>query len=313
MASPATASSGRLVDIGGTHLFVVLRGPAEAPPLLVLHGGPGLDHHEFADYLDPLTDSYRLLLVDQRAQGRSDRDVPDETLTLEQMADDVSRLAASLGLTGYAVLGHSYGSFVALQHACDAPHAAIATIVSGGVPADRWLSDVAGRLAAFEPAELREQVAASWAKEAEVGTAEEFAQLMHEQQPWHFADPYDPRIGDFERRSAEMIYAPHVLRVLSRNNYGAIALEDRLASIPQPLLALGGRYDRTCPPEASEFIAAGAPHGQCHIFERAGHMTYVEQQQEYLYVLRDFLDRAFAAGPHAGGPTRAGGPPPAGA
>ena len=23
-------------------------------PLIVLHGGPGLDHHEFGDYLDPI-------------------------------------------------------------------------------------------------------------------------------------------------------------------------------------------------------------------------------------------------------------------
>lgn len=293
MASPATASSGRLIDIGGTHLFVVMRGPADAPALLVLHGGPGLDHHEFADYLDALAGPYRLLLVDQRAQGGSDRDVPDQTLTLEQMADDVSRLAAALGLTDYAVLGHSYGSFVALQHACDAPHAAVATIVSCGVPSERWLADIDDRLAAFEPAELREQISASLEREEEVQTAEEFARLMHDQLPWHFADPYDPRIGEYERRSEQTVYAPHVLRVFSRESYGAIDLEGRLASIPQPLLALGGRYDRTCPPAATELIASTAPRGECHIFERSGHMTFVEEQPAYLDVVREFLDRAF--------------------
>lgn len=47
-------------------------------PLIVLHGGPGLDHYEFADYLDPLCDQFRLILVDMRAQGQSDM-CPEET------------------------------------------------------------------------------------------------------------------------------------------------------------------------------------------------------------------------------------------
>src|SRR5262249_22627834 len=68
-AMSATSSTGRLVDVGDTALHVVERG--DGFPILLLHGGPGLDHHEFADYLDPLADAHRLILVDQRAQGRS--------------------------------------------------------------------------------------------------------------------------------------------------------------------------------------------------------------------------------------------------
>ena len=37
------------------------------------------------------------------------------------MAQDVGELADALGLARYAVLGHSYGAFVALQHAADFP------------------------------------------------------------------------------------------------------------------------------------------------------------------------------------------------
>lgn len=296
MTSPAVPSTDQFVDVAGTRLFVVSRGEPDNPAVIVLHGGPGLDHHEFADYLDPLTESYRLLLVDQRAQGRSDRDVPDETLTLQQMAVDVSQLAAGLGLVSYAVLGHSYGSFVALQHACDAPGAAVGTIVSSGVPSERFLDGIDERLAAFEPAQLREQVTASWAAEAQVETAAEFATLMADQLPWHFADPYDPRIADFAERTAGTVYAPHVLRVLSGGSYGTPDMADRLGAVSQPVLALGGRSDRTCPPEAAELIAELAPLGELRIFEQSGHMTYVEETEAYLAVVADFLARAFAAG-----------------
>jgi proline iminopeptidase len=44
--------------------------------VLVLHGGPGLDHTEFGHHLDPLGDELRLLLVDLREQGASDRGTP---------------------------------------------------------------------------------------------------------------------------------------------------------------------------------------------------------------------------------------------
>src|SRR5207247_1121810 len=125
---------GRLVDIGDTRLFVVEVGDPGAYPIVVLHGGPGDDHHEFGDYLDPLADrGYRLLLVDQRAQGRSEK-APRETWTLGNMAGDVTSLARALGLDRYATLGHSFGALVVLQHAVDQPGAAAQTIVSSGVP-----------------------------------------------------------------------------------------------------------------------------------------------------------------------------------
>jgi proline iminopeptidase len=161
--------TGTAVRIDDCSLWVVERGPADGFPLVALHGGPGLDHHEFGDYLDPLCDrGIRLLLVDQRAQGRSEK-APEVTWTLERMAQDVIMLALALRLGRYAVLGHSYGAFVALQNAVDYPGQAVASIVSGGVPSVRYLEGVGAELEAFEPIELRGQVAASWDREGSGG------------------------------------------------------------------------------------------------------------------------------------------------
>jgi hypothetical protein len=52
----AARTAGRPVDIGDTALFVVEVGEPAGHPMVVLHGGPGIDHHEFGDYLDPLAD-----------------------------------------------------------------------------------------------------------------------------------------------------------------------------------------------------------------------------------------------------------------
>src|SRR5206468_2739427 len=135
------------------------------------------DHHEFGDYLDPVcNDGVRLLLVDQRAQGRSEP-TPPGTWTLERMAQDVIMLALALKLRRYAVLGHSYGAFVALQNAVDYPGHAVASIVSGGVASVRSLEGVGAALEAFEPLELREQVAVSWERESSAATPQDVEQL----------------------------------------------------------------------------------------------------------------------------------------
>ncbi len=279
---------GHRVPIGDTALHVVERG--DGYPIIILHGGPGLDHRFWGSYLDPLADRFRLVLVDQRGQGRSER-APEETWTLERMAADVTDLARALGLRRYATLGHSYGALVVLQHAVDFPGDAAQTIISSGVPASRYLADVDRNLAAFEPVELREAVTSSWAREKTVRTPEECHALLHDQLPFHFADPLDPRIPELERATEGSIPAPDVIRTFANSDYGGIEVEARLGDIPQPVLVLAGRYDRTCSVEAAEAIARGVPDAELVVFEQSGHMTYVEENERYLAVVRDFLER----------------------
>jgi proline iminopeptidase len=281
------SKEGRLIDIGDTNLYVVERGSGY--PLIILHGGPGLDHHMYGDYLDALIDDYRLILVDQRANGRSGRPSKD-TWTLEQHAKDVGLLAEAMGLNKYAVLGHSYGAFVALQHAVDFPGQAAQTIVSSGIPGSRFLmSHVEQELAKFEPEELRQQVTDSWAREQHVQTPDEVAVLLSDQLPFHFANPLDPRIAEYQQRTAGAVYSPEVLRKFSSEDYGGIEVEDRLGDIPNPVLILAGRYDRTCSVEAAEFMAASVPNAELVVFEKSGHMTFVEENERYVNTIVEFL------------------------
>jgi proline iminopeptidase len=276
-----------LVNVGDTRLHVTERGSG-ALPLFVLHGGPGLDHTMFGSYVDPLGDACRLLLVDERATGRSDPS-PPATWTLEQHAADIEALAAALALDRYAVLGHSYGALLALQHAVDFPGRPLATVVSSGVPDARYLEAVEHELATFEPVELREQVQSSWAREANARTQEDVAAIMADQLPFHFADPRDPRIGELLEAMSDAIYGPDVLRAAATGGYGAIAVEDRLAAVTHPVLVLAGRHDRTCSVAAAQAIADATPDSELVIFERSGHMTFVEENDAYLAAVRAFL------------------------
>lgn len=286
---------GRLVEVADTRLYVEERGEPSAFPLLVFHGGPGLDHTMFGDYLDPLTEggSYRLVLVDERACGRSDRTAPPGTWTLERMAQDVSDLAASLGVSDrYGTLGHSYGAFVVLQHAVDHPGEPRGTIVSSGMAAARWLAEVSRQLAAFEPVELREQVTSSWARETEVRSEDEAAALVEDQLPFHFREPHGAALTEYLRRTAGLArYAPDVIRHFAAADYGGIDVEDRLGGVRHPVLVLAGRYDRTCAVGASQDMARRLADPELVVFENSAHMTFAEEQDRYLAAVRGFLDR----------------------
>jgi proline iminopeptidase len=278
-----------LVDVGDTRLHVTERGSGDLP-LFVLHGGPGLDHTMFGSYLDPLGDVCRLLLVDERGGGRSEPS-PPETWTLAHHAADVDALADALELDRYAVLGHSFGAFIALQHAVDFAGRPAATVVSSGIPHERFLDHVDRELAAFEPVELREQVQSSWARESQARTQADVEALLVDQLPFHFADPRDPRIDDMRAAMGDAIYAPDVLRAAATESYGGIVVEDRLGEVSHPVLVLAGRHDRTCSIEAAETMAAGLPDAELVVFEASGHMTFVEENEAYLDAVHGFLAR----------------------
>ena len=286
----AVQGNGHYIDIGDTRLFVEERG--RGYPLLLLHGAPGaIDHRFFGNYLDPLCDQYRLILVDARNHGRSEP-APQCTWNFEQFVHDVSALARAMKLGRYAVLGHSYGAFVALQHAVSFPGDAAQVIISNGVPSTRFLwQHVERSLREFVPESLRDQIAASWEREKTTRTAGDVATLLHEQMPFHFANPRDPRIANFEKVAAPASFGPDMLRHFAAQGYGPFDCEARLTRIKQPLLVLAGRHDRTCSIEAAEAIARGVLGSEMVIFEGSGHLPFVEEQERYVEIVRNFLDR----------------------
>ena len=245
----------------------------------------------FGSYLDALGDRCRLLLVDERGTGRSEPSAP-ETWELTHHAADIEAMAGTLGLERYAVLGHSYGAFIALQHAVDFPGRPAATIVSSGIPGARFLAHVEAELAAFEPVELREQVQRSWAAEAHARTQEDVAALLSDQLPFHFADPRDPRIDELRAAMGDAVYGPDVLRAAATGGLRRDRRRGpprrrrppgpRARRAPRPhLLGAGGRGDgrAACPTPSSV------------VFEHSGHMAFVEENEAYLAAVRDFLER----------------------
>src|SRR5437762_2857628 len=60
------------LDVGdGVKLWYTIKGHGDAPPIIVVHGGPGMDSGSLRGDLGPLEVKHRLLYYDQRGGGRS--------------------------------------------------------------------------------------------------------------------------------------------------------------------------------------------------------------------------------------------------
>jgi len=279
------------IAVDGVNIFVLPVGPEHNYPMFVLHGGPGLDHTELHPWLDQLSDQFRLLYVDLRGQGRSER-VDPSTLTLSVFATDVTRMAEALGLQRYAVLGHSFGSFVTLAHAIEQGGASHYIISGGTASFQKTGPEIERNLATFEPVALRQQVTESWALEPRAKTQEDVARLMEMQMPFHFATTESDAYLRYMAVEAEgkAIYSPEVLAYFATNAY-AIEYESQLGDVRKPTLIITGQEDRTCTPRAARDLHAGIPDSDLVILPDAGHMTYVEQPGMYFAAVRDFFAR----------------------
>ncbi len=251
-------------------------------PLVVLHGGPGMDHTMFRPWLDPLGDEFRLLYVDERGQGRSDR-VDPATLSLEVFARDVDLLADALALNEYALLGHSFGAIVTTWHATSLGTAAAYVISGGAESSDALMADVN---ASFETlGDPRAAIEASWEREKTVATEEEAAQLLADQSPFHFHREPPPGVFSATR------YSPDVLRHFANAGYGEFDFRDALGGVTRPTLVVVGDHDLTTTPRAARVLHKGIPGSELAVIANAGHMSFVEEQDAFLTAVRAFLRR----------------------
>ena len=95
----------------GVTLNVALAGPAEAPPVLLLHGFPE-SHRTWRELAPLLEDEFRLVMPDQRGFAGSDRPAEVEAYRTDVLVDDIFALAEALGIDRFALVGHDWGGAI---------------------------------------------------------------------------------------------------------------------------------------------------------------------------------------------------------
>src|SRR3569833_1499136 len=270
-------------------LYWVKNGPAGAPPLLLLHGGPGADHAYLLPQLLELAKDHELILYDQRGGGRSKTD--DRTpITWRTHVEDLVAIVGELGADPLVIVGYSWGALLALLFSIEAAagrttHRPSRLALIDPAPVTRafrreFESEFARRQSDRTVAQLREELAASGLREQD---PDAYRQRTFELSvTGYFADP---------RRAHDLTPFRVTGRVQqsvweSLGDYDLLSA-GQLDSIRVPTLILHGRQDPI--PLASSEAAARAMDATLVVIEDSGHVPYVERPDALFPPLHDFL------------------------
>jgi len=246
------------------------RRAGSGPPVLLLHGGPGLGFEYLRDLAEELAQENDVAWYQQRGQEPSAVGVP---YTVAADVEDARRVLDALGWEQAYVVGHSWGGHLALHVAEAMPERLLGVLAVdplGSVGDGRW-PEFDEEMFRRTPEEVRERAREldelSMAGKADDELALEGMRLVW---PAYFADPEKappmPELRIASARSAEML--PSIEAELP-------ALEAGLSSIRVPVGFVHGSRS-PMPLAASTDAAERIPGAWVEVVEGAGHFVWVE-------------------------------------
>ncbi len=250
------------------------------PALLTIHGGPGMDHRLFRPYLDPLAEHLRLGYFDLPGHGQSGP-MLDESLS--GMAEAIDDVRTALGAPTIALLGSSYGGFLALTYALAHPDT-VSALVLVGTTASHGFRDESLKVAERRATpEMLASLGRLWDGSLESDAA--FERAWRKVFPLYFHRLPLADIDALARRSRYRLDTRRrILPTLQRYD-----LRERLPEITVPVLMITGRHDWITSVRQAEELVAGLPRGRLVVFEDSGHYPFIEEPGRFLDVVRAWL------------------------
>jgi proline iminopeptidase len=274
-----------IASVNGTTLHYEVDG--QGWPGLVLHGGLGIDHSLYRATLPAIVPTLRLVFFDQRGNGRSGRP-PIETLTIEQLADDVAGLADHLGLDQFLVFGHSYGGFVAQEFGIRHPERVAGLVLVGTTPGQLGSDETADEYQGpTPPAELITLL------NSEPETDADWAAMWRAAFPYFFhRPPGDALAGALD----STVFAADAKRRSGRllKTWSSV---DRLPRVTAPVLLIVGGFDTVCSPPQSRRIARRLPNATIEVLKESNHWPWIEEPDRFSAVLARWLARVETSSP----------------
>jgi L-proline amide hydrolase len=268
---------------------------AGKPPLVVLHGGPGVPHN-YLLRLAALAETGRAVIhYDQIGCGNSTH-LPDKGPDFWQvplLVEELDNLLRHLGIQGsYHLLGQSWGGMLGAEHAVTQPPG-LRSLVIADSPAsmELWVQE-ANKLRALLPPAVEATLLAHEA----AGTTDSDAYNNAVQV---FYDRHLCRVPWPEELSASfaaMTADPTVYHTMNGPSefhcIGTIrnwSIIDRLPKITAPTLLISGRHDEATETVVQPF-ADLIPNVRWTIFENSSHLPHIEETAGFMALVENFLD-----------------------
>ncbi len=266
------------------------------PPLLILHGGPGADHRYFLPHLVPLARRCRLIFIDERGCGRSERLQDSKAYTLEHMVEDVESVRRALGEPRLAVLGHSFGGILAQAYAIKYPRALTHLVLAGTASSAELINKDFRAIKRALPAKTRARIAALerrgiYTRAGAYRTS--YARLCRKAlAKYNYVQPQSEMPDEASTVSWEVLREMWVRKSDFRidGNLRDFDFTDGLGTLRLPTLIMNGDRDLVSRHSAG-ILHAAISGSRLVIMRGAGHMMFVDQRAQFLHILGGFLLR----------------------
>jgi proline iminopeptidase len=290
------------VDAHGVLIYYKMMG--RGAPLMIVHGGPGASHDYLLPYLLPLARTNRLIFIDERGSGRSEKLENTTLYTVENMVEDLEDVRRALGLGKVNLLGHSYGGVLAQAYAFKYQKNLSHLILGGTFYSTAEMNKVlASEKQAMPPDALQKlndlekaglfNKGKPWEKGrypddyAKLAWGDGYFPFLYQRHP----DPnYDPAAGNTSTAwdLYREMWGSHGEFIID-GNLKSVEYASKLPTIKVPTLLICGDHDES-DPSLSRFMHDKIAGSKLVILPQSGHMAFVDQPTFYVKVVDDFLN-----------------------
>ncbi len=288
------------VDAHGMMIYYEIFG--HGPPLMIVHGGPGASHDYFLPYLLPLARQNRLIFIDERGSGRSEKLDDPLGYTVENMVEDLEAVRNELGLGKVSLLGHSYGGVLAQAYALKYQQNLTHLILASTFASTSALNAVFVQMKQKMPADVRDHInkleaqglfghGKPWELDRytveymNVAWGDGYFPYLYQRHPDPNYDPVAQGVTSWDLYRE--MWGSHGEFVID-GNLKSVEYVDRLPTIKVPTLIIAGDHDES-DPSLSRQMNSKIAGSKLVILPASGHMTFVDQPIEFTRAVEDFL------------------------
>lgn len=260
-------------------------------PIIVLHGGPGLDQTYLQPQMLALAKNHEVIFYDQRGAGKSlEPNFSPAQINIEQFTKDLEELRKQLKLDKFILLGHSWGGLLAMNYSVNYPEHLAGLILLSTTPAD-----YAGQQAYIEEfakrtLSIKNEITPLFDHQAfRKLSSSQISKLYRTIFSVYFYDPQNVAKLNLSINKESAIGGDRVREIMMKTSNPNTNLFAQLTKLNVPSLVIHGQQD-IIPLWTAQKIKNTIPDAQILILKKCGHFPYIEKPNELFDQINYFLE-----------------------
>jgi len=262
-------------------------------PLIVVHGGPGLDQTYFLPQMLELAKTHQVTFYDQRGSGKSlGGKITEKTINITRFIEDLEALRVHLNFKQFTLIGHSWGGRVAMEYSIRYPDNLRNLVLLNSTPATyKGQVALAHELERVKPAEHKGKDMFDYSSFIKLNPIE-IGKLYKD----YFLSFFYNQRGiaklslKFNEPSAKS--GMKVFHTMNKTSWFQkdLDLRPELNKLNIPTLIIHGDYD-PIPLSVIKEINANIPNSKLVVLKNCGHFPFIDCPKHFFDELNSFLKK----------------------